>query len=69
MYIFAESKFDLLTKESRRQWEQQLYALHIQPILNDMDSRLSTAQNLLINDDRQGISNFITLSKCLHACF
>ena len=48
-------EFDLLTKESRKQWEQTLCVLYIQPIINDMEPRLTAAQNLCINDDRQGI--------------
>ena len=50
-------EFDLLTKESRRQWEQKLCVLYVQPVLNDMEPRLTAAQNLFINDDSQGIHN------------
>ena len=50
-----EFDLDLLTKESRKQWEQKLCVLYVQPILNDMEPRLAAAQNLFINDDRQGI--------------
>jgi len=45
----------MLSKESRKQWEKQFCALYVQPILNNMDSRLNTAQNLFVNDDRQGM--------------
>ena len=50
-----EKRFDLLTKESRRKWEQQFYEVFVQPILTDMGSKLQVAQELVTNDDRQGI--------------
>ena len=63
----TETNLDLFTKESRRQWEQQFYKVYIQPVLNDMDSRLNKAQNSFMNDNRQGIYFHL----CLHmfVCF
>ena len=61
--VITGSQFDLLSKESRRHWEQQFYVLYIQPVLNDMESRLNKAQDLFIKDDRQG-SHFLLYFTC-----
>ena len=46
-----------MTKESRREWEKQIFIVYIQPILNDMSSKLQAAQELVTNDDRQGMND------------
>lgn len=48
-----ESGHDLFTKESRIKWEQQFSTMYVQPILNNMGSKLQTAQELITNDDKQ----------------
>ena len=61
MILFIiESYLDLLTKESRRKWEQQFYAVYIKHIMNDRDSNLQTIQELVTNDDRQGMDTLYT---------
>lgn len=49
-----ESIFDLLSKESRNGWEMKFNELCIQPVISNIDSLLKDAQELIINDNRQG---------------
>ena len=70
--VESESYLDLLTKESRRKWEQQFYAVYIKNIINDRDSNLQTIQELVTNDDRQGMDILYTYMNSLkykHNCF
>ena len=60
------SNLNLLTKESRRKWEQQFYAVYIEHILNDRDSKLQTVQELVTSDDRQGMDGFMNSLKYKH---
>ena len=56
--LIVESYLDLLTKESRRKWEQRFYAVYIKLIINDRDVNLQTLQELVTNDDRQSMDAF-----------
>ena len=56
--FIVEPNLNLLTKESRRKWEQHFYAVYIKHVLDDRDSQLQTVQELITNDDRQGMDAF-----------
>jgi len=44
----------LLSKDLRRNWEKQFSTSYILPILNEMTSKLKSAQELVIDDGKQG---------------
>jgi len=49
-----DSRYDMLTKDSRRQWEKEFYKSFIAPVVSEMESNLKEAQRKVITDERQG---------------
>ena len=48
------SIFDLLSKESRKDWEVKFNEVYIQPVISNMDSVIKNVQELIVKDSRQG---------------
>ncbi len=44
----------LSSKEARQQWEREFDVHYIQPVLGNLEQRVSEAIDLISNDDKQG---------------
>ena len=53
-YAFAAMN-TLKEKSAREAWEKEFNSLYIQPVLGDLDVKLTQAIDLVAKDDEQGI--------------
>ena len=51
---YAATAKSLSTKEGRREWETIFDTHYIQPVLENLDQRLTDALAVIANDDKQG---------------
>ena len=57
-----------MSKESRKEWERKFDTLYILPVINKLTSKLQSAQDLLISDNRQGIYYKGGINVCVCVC-
>ena len=50
------------TKEARLTWERIFNQHYIQPVLTNLDKNLTTAMDLVANDEQQGLFYFHNIS-------
>ena len=54
LYKYAACDGNLVSKASRKQWEEGFYQACAQPILQDIQGHHQHALDLITNDDSQG---------------
>ena len=54
LYIYVACDANLVSKASRKQWEEEFYQFCAQPVLQDAQGHHQHALDLIANDDSQG---------------